>query len=145
MNAFALGSLGGSEVQCKQSSFTDASSSIQIDCPTSTLIDLDAVGQNGLPILSVGLIPSNAAQSNYCTLEGLNEAGLGDCSANYFYYNSFADAVRAECQGKDNCEVSGLSAYVASTYHSNVPAECKNVKTQIMVQVACMVPANELA
>jgi len=109
MNAFSLGSLGGADVYCTQAPFLLAEASAAISCPSSTFVDLDAKGQDGDFVSSVGMIASDSPVMNYCSNKDLRTTDYS-CSA-YINSQMLYDDLRTNCQGKQTCELGNLESY----------------------------------
>ena len=103
---------------------------------------MDAKGQSGDAITSVGMISSSSPIRNYCSTTAIGEVPEYDCSS-YVLTDSLLADMRTLCQGLDTCELTNLGQYVKDT--SNAPEGCKSSTTQIFMQVACLVPEDQIA
>lgn len=68
LNAYSLGNLGGSDVVCAQAPIMYPTSTIAIQCPAQTFIDLDAASfEDDTQIYSSGLINAGVGAQNVCS------------------------------------------------------------------------------
>lgn len=74
LNAYSLGNLGGSDVVCAQAPIQYATSTIAIQCPAQTYIDLDAASfEDDTQIYSSGLINAGVGKQNVCSTAAFEE------------------------------------------------------------------------
>jgi hypothetical protein len=140
LNAYSLGNLGGSSVSCTQAPISFPKSSLAIGCPSGTFIDVNAVGSNDhKTIYSAGIVNTNEAQLDVCADSVMNQET--SCTP-YLRSSTLSSAIKTQCQGERACEIQDLQQYLYSL--SGAPSGCNEDLTQMFVQVACLVPGEEI-
>ena len=119
-NQYTLGNIGGSDSFCAQSTFAGTHSAMTIECPTNSVIDLDAIATNtDKLLLDYGIIPNTADINTYCTNAAFAEEDTDNCS-HYMKDDVFMADLNA-CAGQQTCQLSSLDQYV--WINSDTPAE----------------------
>lgn len=108
-NQYTLGNFGGADAFCSQSTFKSAEMAIPVKC-NSGVLSLDVVSEKtGDKIFDVGIIPSSAKLTTYCTAESFKDPA--NCS-DYLDKTAISSFLTTECVGKKSCTLTGLSSYL---------------------------------
>lgn len=144
---FTLGNLGGSSIACGQVPLATQEAGLQLACPTG-YIQTGATTSDGQQAIQIGLIPSDALASNYCTVSAIESNSLATC-AGMVNVDGFTSMIAAQ-NGAQNVF---LKMYDADGHlnsglfndPTSYPAVCNSGSASMMVSVGCILAEDEVA